>query len=149
VKPIHVRLVDKCVYDQAVASARARIPADAEAQSGPVHCFLKVARDRFLDPDINVWWIMREAGIRRSALHPSFHQKMGTTPWRYILRRRFEVAKRLLTETEIAIWKIGCLVGYPNPRTFSRSFKREDQRAPTEEAKRLRSVNALSIQEER
>jgi transcriptional regulator GlxA family with amidase domain len=130
---------DRRVYDQTVARVRARFAADSTASNETIRRFLDIAGRRFLDQGIDAQTLMREAGIKRNVLHHSFHRFLGTTPWRYILDRRFEVATELLAETWIEIWKVGFLVGFASPRTVSRAFKREVGHTAGRQAQRRRA----------
>lgn len=125
------------VYRNAVIDARSRIARDARQATGAVRKFLEVVALRFLEAGADVATIAREAGIHRNTLHPGFNRTFGTTPWRYIRDRRFDVAQVQLRDTGLPVWKIGCLVGYDDARTFSRAFQQVVGHPPSDGRRRL------------
>lgn len=130
------------LFDHAVAHTRWKIDTDAAAHPGPIARFLRVATRRFLHHDATVEAFMREARIDRNALHPAFHRDLGIPPWRYIRERRFDIAGTMLAQTKVEVWKVGCLVGYPDARTFSRAFKRIYGNTPAAQAGRRSTTPA-------
>ena len=63
-------------------------------------------------------------GIHRSYLTSIFKKKMGISPQEYLLQCRLKHSARLLLETDLPIQEISRRVGYDNPLTFSKVFKR-------------------------
>lgn len=124
---------DKRIYENAVLRARTRIEQDARRATAHVRRFLFHLASRFLDPDADVSTIIRDVRATRNTIHPHFHKHIGTTPWRYIRERRFDVAKQLLEQTHMPVWKVGTLVGYPQPRTFGRAFKMTAGHTPAQQ----------------
>ena len=63
-------------------------------------------------------------GIHRSYLTSIFKKKMGISPQEYLLQCRLKHSNRLLLETDLPIQEVSREVGYDNPLTFSKVFKR-------------------------
>ena len=61
--------------------------------------------------------------LSQSQLLRAFRQRYGTTPHKYLLKRRIEKAKRvLLSETEIPLAQIALDLGYADQSHLSRAF---------------------------
>ena len=69
--------------------------------------------------------VARYIGVHRSYLTSIFKKKMGISPQEYLMQCKLNMARRLLTETELPIQDISYRVGYANPLTFSKVFKNE------------------------
>ncbi len=61
-----------------------------------------------------------------------FKEGVGERPFQYILKRRIQVAKRLLLETNERISDIGKKVGMENSSYFCYNFKRLEEMTPSE-----------------
>ena len=53
-----------------------------------------------------------------------FAKEFGTPPHRYLITRRIERAKHLLSSTEASILDIGLSVGFESAASFSNAFRR-------------------------
>jgi AraC-like DNA-binding protein len=62
--------------------------------------------------------------------HRSFSLAFRTTPHRYMLRRRMDLAHQLLCNTRMSVGDIAGQVGYDDQFYFSRAFKRYFKSAP-------------------
>ena len=71
-------------------------------------------------------------GLNRSYLTSSFKKILGETPQEYLIRLRMEKAEELLKTTKEPVAEIASLVGYEDPLTFSKVFKRERGVSPKE-----------------
>lgn len=61
-----------------------------------------------------------------------FKQYMGMTPMQYITAIRINKAKELLKNTDYSIQEISSLSGYDNPLYFSRIFRKQTGRSPSD-----------------
>jgi YesN/AraC family two-component response regulator len=61
-----------------------------------------------------------------------FHEEMGETFSRYIVRLRMKKAKELLRETTLRIYEIADKVGYRDHRHFVKTFKETEGVTPAE-----------------
>lgn len=86
--------------------------------------------------------IARTAHMAPNYFHRRFHQLFGTTPFNYMLARRLNEARHLLTSTPHSVKEIAEQVGYENPLYFSRVFSAQMQMSPS----RYRAMNAWAPQ---
>ncbi|VGO14190.1 Arabinose operon regulatory protein [Pontiella desulfatans] len=75
--------------------------------------------------------------------HRMFRQVFNTTPYRYMESKRMELARQLLSTTELPIGEIAEECGYENGFYFSRIFKKCLGRAPLVFRKEMRHSTAL------
>jgi transcriptional regulator GlxA family with amidase domain len=61
-----------------------------------------------------------------------FTQYMGDTPYQYILKKKMEKAKVLITETDISMKDIAFELGFQSYGNFCKIFKRETGKNPDE-----------------
>ena len=66
--------------------------------------------------------LAREAGVSKFHFLRLFQQATGSTPYRYLLAKRLEVARRLLAETDLAIANVATRCGFPRANHFSTHF---------------------------
>jgi AraC-like DNA-binding protein len=59
-----------------------------------------------------------------------FRQSTGTSPYRYVLTRRVECAKRLLGESMLGVLDIALAVGFSDQSHFSKVFRRATGMTP-------------------
>lgn len=59
-----------------------------------------------------------------------FKEDTGTTPYQYLLKKKMNIAKRLLKDTVIPVSEIGERLGYEDPHYFSGLFKKETGMPP-------------------
>ena len=55
----------------------------------------------------------------------SFKQAFGITPYHYLLQKRLELAKMLLTNKKLAVTDIALYCNFPDLPTFSKAFKKQ------------------------
>ena len=63
------------------------------------------------------------AGMSRSRFAKHFHTLVGTTPMRYLLSCRMQLARQRIQESRIPIGDIAELVGYSSDSAFKKAFK--------------------------
>lgn len=68
--------------------------------------------------------LAREAGLSRTSFAASFKQLMAVTPHQYITSWRMQMARRLLTETELPMIEIAERSGYTSEAAFGRVYKK-------------------------
>ncbi len=71
-------------------------------------------------------------GVNRSYLATNFKKCKGCSPQEYLLNVRVEHAKSLLLKTNIQISEVAAKVGYSDPLSFSKIFKRKTGYSPTQ-----------------
>lgn len=80
--------------------------------------------------DINIEIIAKAIGLESKYFIRLFKQKMGVTPYQYLIRIRLSMADILL-EKDIPIYKVAQGVGI-DPKTFSRVYKMHRKYLPSE-----------------
>lgn len=73
-----------------------------------------------------------ECGVDINYLNIIFKKETGKTLYQYITDVRMEHAKYLLETTVDSITDISEKIGYPNSNSFTRAFKRRENRTPQE-----------------
>lgn len=80
--------------------------------------------------DITVEKIASEIGISRKYLFAVFKSCAGISPQNYLLDYRMKKACKLLTDLNLSIGNVAYSVGYKDPLTFSRIFKKKTGLSP-------------------
>ena len=75
--------------------------------------------------------IASQIGINRSYLSIIFKKKMGVSPQQFLVDFRLEKAAECLRETDMPVRTIAMGVGYADPLTFSKAFKKKYGVNPT------------------
>lgn len=83
-------------------------------------------------PGISVTELERLVGYSHSQFHRLFQQYIGVPPRVYLRQYRLDLAKRLLTTTDMSINAIAEHLGFVNASDFTRSFHRMCSVTPTE-----------------
>ena len=76
--------------------------------------------------------LANEVGISRSALVERFTRYLSEPPMTYLTRWRLQLAARSLENTPRGVAEIGAEVGYESEAAFSRAFKREFAKSPSQ-----------------
>lgn len=88
--------------------------------------------DYNFNTDITVEKIANSLHLTPSHLTRSFRAKTGLSPKQYILNKRIEYAKELLTSSNATIFEIANSVGFSDQLYFSRIFKIKENISPSE-----------------
>ena len=75
-----------------------------------------------LDGEIKLATLADECGLSVSHFTRSFRRSFGTSAHRYLVLRRVEVAKALLSETSNSLVEIAALTGFSDQAAFTRTF---------------------------
>ena len=81
---------------------------------------------------ISVGDLVKLIGVSQPYLHKIFVKETGMTTKQYILKYKFEHAKRLLLSTELNVSQIAESVGFSSVLEFSKFFKKSSGVSPTE-----------------
>lgn len=74
--------------------------------------------------------LLERVGIKKSVFLQNFRNITGTTPLQYITNLRLELARELLSETDLQISQISERCGFDDPFYFSRCFKKNFSVSP-------------------
>lgn len=86
------------------------------------------------DPDFSVEELSRELGMSRVHLYKKLLSITGNTPIEFIRSIRLKRAAQLLSKSQMRVSEIAYQVGFNNPKYFSRYFKTEFGKLPSEYA---------------
>jgi AraC-like DNA-binding protein len=106
----------------AAEEAIRRIWRDRKRTRGMVRRMLAYLEKHLFDPNLQVRTVKAALGIHDNTVALRFHSEVGSSPKVYITNRRMEVARRLLKDTHLPVWRIGELVGFSSLGTFSQRF---------------------------
>ena len=100
-------------------------PEDEYSEDSDKEQFSKIAEylELHLGESISLATITKEFAINRNKLNDIFMKQTSMTCLGYLLNLRLDLAKILLTKTELPIGEIGDRVGYPDPNYFTKVFK--------------------------
>ena len=85
-----------------------------------VHEFVATSLDR----TVSVRDLAAAAGVSPRLFADAFKRTTGTTPYRYVVRRRLDAAGRLLLMTRLPIAEIALRLGFANQSHFTAAFSR-------------------------
>ncbi|MDY0969570.1 superoxide response transcriptional regulator SoxS [Siccibacter turicensis] len=88
--------------------------------------------DDHIDQPMNIDVVARKSGYSKWYLQRMFRTVMHQTLGEYIRQRRLLMAAEALRTTERPIFDIAMDYGYVSQQTFSRVFRREFDRTPTD-----------------
>ena len=102
---------------------------DAASPSTRLELLRRVSRVRDLlesrvETGVSLTELSREACLSEFHLLRVFKQAFGTTPARYLERRRMERARHLLLASDLPIADVAASCGYSNLSAFGRAFRR-------------------------
>ena len=81
---------------------------------------------------INLDTLSEASFISKSYISHQFKKDMGMSPIDYLIKKRLEIARYLLTNTKYAVAEVAKQIGYDNPLYFSSLFKKNVGISPTE-----------------
>jgi len=85
----------------------------------------------FVENDLNVSYLSGLCGISEVYFRKLFLNAFGVSPKEYIIRKRIEYAKSLLSSGDFSVSQVGLLCGYAEPCHFSREFSKRVGIAPS------------------
>jgi AraC family transcriptional regulator len=81
--------------------------------------------DAALDGELTLDVMAEVTGMNPFHFARTFRRQFGETPHRYVLRRRIERAKRLLSESETPLVEIALTCGFASQSHFTSTFRRQ------------------------
>lgn len=82
--------------------------------------------------EITVYQLASYLGIDRSYLYILFKEKLNISPKEYMTHFRLDLACKLLKNSDLLIGHVARTVGYSDPLTFSKTFKKKYLVSPKE-----------------
>ena len=110
-------------------------------QAGRALCYIHV---HLFDGALNAASVCARCGLSNHNDLIHFKRVMGMGMHEYIERLRIQAAERLLRHEALGVCRIGWAVGYNNPESFNRAFKRCTGSTPTQHRQRLSRPNVKS-----
>ena len=77
-----------------------------------------------LTEDVSVDAVARRMNLSPGYFHELFHKETGTTPARYMLKKRLALARTRLIRTEDSITALALDLGFSTSQYFATAFKR-------------------------
>ncbi len=100
--------------------------------------FIKDYIDKNYRQAINLDTLSEASYISKSYISHQFKKDMGMSPIDYLIKKRIEIARYLLLNTDYTVTEVAKQVGYDNPLYFSALFKKHADMSPTEYRKTYR-----------
>jgi YesN/AraC family two-component response regulator len=113
-----------CAGPEAAAEAYRSCRGTRSVESRIVVLARRAIRERYADPAFSLEEAAARAGVSPNHLSFEFSRETGETFSSCLSRTRMDEAKRLLASTDLLVYEVGELVGYPSVEHFARTFKR-------------------------
>jgi len=109
-------------------------PEEEYSEDSDKEQFTKIAEylELHLEENISLATITKEFAINRNKLNDIFMKQTSMTCLGYLLNLRLDLAKIMLTKTELPIGEISDRVGYPDPNYFTKVFKENVGMTPSQ-----------------
>ena len=109
-------------------------PEEEYSEDSDKEQFTRIAEylELHLEENISLATITKEFAINRNKLNDIFMKQTSMTCLAYLLNLRLDLAKILLTKTELPIGEISDRVGYPDPNYFTKVFKENVGMTPSQ-----------------
>ncbi len=106
---------------------------EADSESGDKAEFSKITEylNEHIEEQITLDTLTKEFNINRNKLNDLFMQQASMTCLNYLLNLRMDLAKILLTKTELPISEISSRVGYPDSNYFTKVFSKQTGMTPS------------------
>ena len=109
-------------------------PEEEYSEDSDKEQFTRIAEylELHLEENISLATITKEFAINRNKLNDIFMKQTSMTCLAYLLNLRLDLAKIMLTKTELPIGEISDRVGYPDPNYFTKVFKENVGMTPSQ-----------------
>ena len=91
---------------------------------------MEILENDFADHSLSVASLAALCGMSEVYFRKIFLHKLGVSPKEYVIRKRIEYAKHLLSSGQFEVSEVAELCGYGEPCLFSREFKKRNGVAP-------------------
>ncbi len=96
---------------------------------------IRLVEQNLDNPSLTVEQLSRELGMSRVHFYKKIHSLTGKSPVTFIRSIRLEHAKQLLQRSQLTVSEIAFKVGYNNTKYFSKHFKAEYGKLPSQVSK--------------
>ena len=93
---------------------------------------LDVMNQQFTDNHLNVSYLASLCGVSEVYFRKLFFNCFGVSPKEYMIQRRIEYAKTMLTSGDFSVSTVATLCGYAEPCHFSREFTKRVGISPSQ-----------------
>ena len=107
-------------------------PAPGGGEEPPLVSEIRQYLEERLEENVRLTDLTAHFGYSRSFLTKHFRDVTGETPGAYFLKRKIQLAKRLIRETDLNFAQIAARLSFETPQYFSRVFRRYTGMTPTE-----------------
>ncbi len=90
-----------------------------------------IVHARFTEP-LTIPELAEEVGMTQNYLARMFRRRFGMTIPRYLLNRRIDYARHLLTTTNIPVHRVAARVGLPDAQHFNKQFRKRVGTSPSQ-----------------
>ena len=125
---------------EAAAPTLDRIRRDRDGAPAQLKGLLDYVATHLFDAEFDAKRLQEACGVRDNSWALDFHRALSLPPYAYIEDCRFEIACRLLRDTELKVWQIAQQLGYSTIQVFSRAFDRWSGLRPTVFRRQSRSA---------
>lgn len=87
--------------------------------------------DKNYNKNINLDTLSEASFISKSYISHQFKKHMGQSPIDYLIKKRMEIARNLLVNTNYSVAEVAQKIGYDNPLYFSALFKKQVGLSPS------------------
>ena len=129
-KPIDIENV-KEIFERLIENKRNDEEEDADIQERKIHQAQRIIK-RNLDRAISLQDVSHEISLSPKYFSRLFKEKTGQSFSQYKIALRIEMAKDLLRKKTCSVSQIAYQVGYQEPESFMKAFKRLTQLTPSQ-----------------
>lgn len=120
-QPAAMRALYDSIYMLCKSQMQEYIPSSKGSIIAPA---VELINERFTDSSLTVASLAEACGVSEVYLRRIFSAIFGMSPVEYIIQKRMDYAKRLLSFGELGISRVAEICGYKEPCHFSREFRR-------------------------
>ena len=118
------------LFSEGIAIGLSRYVRHNHGRPSPVAMRARRRIDRDLAAPLDVAALAQELGCSAAYLSRLFRRTFGFSPTDYVIRRRCERARLLLTRDDTAVAEIAAALGFHDASHFARHFKRQCGTSP-------------------
>lgn len=118
------------LFSEGIAIGLSRYALHDRSRTSPLAARARRRIDQHLSATLDVGALARELGCSAAYLSRLFRRTYGFSPTEYLLRRRCERARLLLTRDDTPIAQIAFALGFHDASHFARHFRRQCGTSP-------------------